>query len=60
MISALSWVPRAAAKDVPIISEPTAEEIEEMRAAAGTTFQVTTDRSERVIARPVLGTYTFD
>ena len=35
MISALSWVHRAAAKDVPIVTEPTPEEIEEMRATAG-------------------------
>ena len=35
MISALSWVHRAAAKDVPVVTEPTPEEIAEMRAAAG-------------------------
>ena len=35
MISALCWVPRAAAKDVPIVNEPTPEELEAAAAAAG-------------------------
>jgi hypothetical protein len=34
MISSLCWIARAAAKDVPILSEPTEEEIKEMNEAA--------------------------
>lgn len=31
----MCWVPRAAAKDVPIVNEPTLEELQEAAAAAG-------------------------
>ncbi|CAL8460646.1 g176 [Coccomyxa elongata] len=34
MISALCWITRAAAKDVPVLSEPTEEELEELKEAA--------------------------
>lgn len=34
MISALCWINRAAAKDVPTLSEPTEDELEELKKAA--------------------------
>lgn len=46
MISALCWVPRAAAKDVPIVSEPTPEELEEASAAAGAKMVLLPDSEE--------------
>ncbi len=34
MISALCWIAREAAKDVPVLSEPTEEELKELKEAA--------------------------